>query len=296
MPWANLEEQIYSREYHEGTVLANVLGLQLARTFLMNKRIRRAIEARAPKPDSVRDALVRDGAVLIPDYLPADVFAQVRAEFCAAKAAGLLVPQPPVEDNDVLEERIAVGKNKQQFPVTRRVFGEQTALRELVGDVIGQTPDDVSLVISVMHKSPVPVTPVRLVGTNYIHADVHFPTIKAWLYLNDVDESNGATMYALGSLRITLARLAYEYDASVRVAKAKSRHEVHSAVPYGLARMPTAAQLERMGARAVSMNGKANTLFIANTMGFHRRGDFQPGTTRDLLAIRFNDRTAKKTS
>jgi hypothetical protein len=36
--------------------------------------------------------------------------------------------------------------------------------------------------------------------------------------------------------------------------------------------------------------GRANTLVVADTMGFHRRGEFATGRTRDLLNIRFNDR------
>jgi len=281
------------REYHEGTVLANRLGLQIARTLVMNARIRRAAQARARKANPIREALIRDGAVLIPDFLPAESFSAVRAEFESARESGLFVPQPCVEDNDTIEETAGLGKNKKAFPVTRRLFTEHGALLELVGDVIGRTPDNVSLLIQVMRKSPVHVDPVRLIGTHYIHADVHFPTIKAWLYLNDVDQTNGATMYALGSQRITMARLAYEYDASVRVAQAKTQGALHSETPYGLVRMPTREQLQRMGVREVPMSGRANTLFIANTQGFHRRGDFQQGKTRDLLAIRFGDRGSK---
>jgi hypothetical protein len=281
------------REYHEGTVLANRLGFQIARTLVMNARIRRAAEARGLRPNPIREALRRDGAVLIPDFLPEESFQAVRTEFDAARAAGLFLPQPCVEDNDTIEESAGLGKNKKAFPVTRRIFKEHRELLDLVGDVIGRTPEDVSLLIQVMRKSPVHVDPVRLIGTHYIHADVHFPTIKAWLYLSDVDDTNGATMYAPGSHRLTLARLAYEYDASVRVARARERGTIHSETPYGLVRMPTSEQLDRMGVRAVPMTGKANTLFIANTQGFHRRGEFQLGKTRDLLAIRFNDRGGK---
>jgi hypothetical protein len=288
--------QMEGREYHEGTVLANRLGFQIARTLVMNARIRRAAEARGLKPNPIREALARDGAVLIPNFLPEESFAAVRTEFEAARSAGLFVPQPCVEDNDTIEETAGLGKNKKAFPVTRRLLTEHGELLGLVGDVIGRTPDNVSLLIQVMRKSPVHVDPVRLIGTHYIHADVHFPTIKAWLYLNEVDETNGATMYALGSQRITLARLAYEYDASIRVARAKQRGTIHTETPYGMVRMPTPEQLERMGVRALPMSGKANTLFIANTQGFHRRGDFQPGRTRDLLAIRFGDRGAKTTN
>jgi hypothetical protein len=35
------------------------------------------------------------------------------------------------------------------------------------------------------------------------------------------------------------------------------------------------------------MVGKANTLVLANTQGFHRQGEFQPGTARDMACLCF---------
>lgn len=289
-----LTGQFNSREYHDGSLVLNRLGFQVARTLVANARIGRARQARVHPPNPVRDALERDGAVRVPNFLPKESFAAVRDEFAAARGRGLLKTQPCVEDNNILEDVVGVGKNRQAFPVTWRALQEHQALRELVGDLIGRTPDSVALLISVMRQSQEPVTPARLLGTNYIHADAHFPTVKAWLYLNDVDESNGATIYALGSHLVTMGRLAYEYDASVRVARSKADGTMRTDTPYGKVRMPTAAQLRWMGVKEVSMSGKANTLFIANTMGFHRRGTFQPGRTRDLLAVRFGDRPGGK--
>lgn len=282
-----------SREYHEGAPLTNRLGLQLARTLVMNALVKHACRRRPPSRHAAYDRLMRDGVVAIPNYLPPEIFQAVSEEYAAARAAGLLTTAPCVEDNGVIEDVVAVGKNREHFPVTYRTLAGDQSLRELVGDVIGQTPSSTALVISVMRQSPVPTTPARLVGANYIHADAHFPTLKAWLYLNDIDESNGAFTYAPGSHRVSWGRLAYEYEASIRVARAKHNGAVHTTIPYGLARMPRPDQLRKMGIQERAMVGKANTLIIANTMGFHRRGTFQPEVTRDMLALRFGDRRSK---
>jgi len=289
-----LTDELTSREYHEGSPLVNRLGFQLARTFVMNRRIQRACQARRSTRHPAYEALSRDGVASIPNFLPIDVFRAISSEFEAARQASLLVTAPCVEDNGVIEDLVAVGKHREHFPVTYRTFSEQQALRDLVGDIIGRTPETTSLIISVMRQSLEPTNPVRMIGSNYIHCDIHFPSVKAWLYLNDIDESNGAFIFAPGSHKLTLGRLAYEYEASVRVAKAKTEGAVRAAVPYGLARIPRRDQLQRMGIAEQSFVGKANTLVIANTMGFHRRGSFQPNLTRNLLMLRFGDRKIAK--
>jgi Phytanoyl-CoA dioxygenase (PhyH) len=199
-----------------------------------------------------------------------------------------------VEDNGVVEDVLSVGKHRAHFASTYAQFSNDQTLRDLVGDIIGHTPETTSLIISVMRESPVPTTPARLIGSNYLHADVHFPSVKAWLYLNDIDERNGAFVFAPGSHKLTAGRLAYEYESSIRVAKAKQQGAVHTAVPYGLVRMPRPDQMQAMGIREKSFVGKANTLVIANVMGFHRRGSFEPHVTRNLLMLRFGDRKVAK--
>lgn len=292
----SLTSDLTSREYHEGSPLANRLGLQIARALVMNRRITRACQARPTAKHPAYEALVRDGVASIPDFLPGDVFARVLEEVQAARRAGLFTTAPCREDNGIIEDLVSVGKNRQHFPVTYGTFKAEQALRELVGDIIGRTPDTTSLIISVMRQSLEPTTPVQIIGSNYIHADIHFPSVKAWLYLNDIDESNGAFIFAPGSHRLSLGRLAYEYEASIRVAKAKATGSVHSTLPYGLVRMPRPDQLRAMGIQEKSMVGRANTLVIANTMGFHRRGSFQPNVTRNLLMLRFGDRSAPKST
>ena len=146
-----------------------------------------------------------------------------------------------------------------------------------------------------MRKASDAPPPERLIGTNHLHADVHYPTAKAWLLLHDVDESNGAFVYAKGSHKMGLGRLLYEYDVSVRVAKAKREGTMGTILPAGAGRLPIELQLRRMGIRETTLGGKANTLVIANVGGFHRRGEFVEGRRREQIQMKFLDRPGART-
>lgn len=129
---------------------------------------------------------------------------------------------------------------------------------------------------------------------NYLHADVHFPSAKAWLYVNDIDEQNKAFVYAKGSQRMRPARLAYEYDASLRVAKSKRDGSIYSQVAGNVVMLPTEKQRRAMGISESVMSGPANTLVFADISGFHRRGDFATGARREQIQLRFYDRPSAK--
>jgi hypothetical protein len=281
------------RAFHEGSLLANRLGLQLARAVAMNVDF---ASRRRPVDAELRpyvEAFDRDGAFTIENFLPTDAFALVQAEAESAYEAGLFKSEV-VEDNSVIEEFLSLKKAGDRFPATGEYVARNERLARLAAALV-RIPrvSRLSVSVSYMHKSRDAPPPSRLVGSNYIHADVHYPTAKAWLLLNDVDEHNGAFVYAKGSQKLTLARLAYEYDASVRVARSRLEGTARTSVPYGLVRMPTDQQLRRMGIRETALGGKANTLVVASVMGFHRRGEFDEGRWRKQLAIQFDDRPKK---
>jgi len=116
-----------------------------------------------------------------------------------------------------------------------------------------------------------------------LHADTFHPTMKAWLYLDDVTEANGPFAYVPGSNRLTWRRLAgntperagrdlpdrYSRRGSLRLTETDRQalglpEPRHFAVP-------------------------ANTLVIANTFGFHARCPADKDSTR--LAIYADSRT-----
>jgi hypothetical protein len=237
--------------------------------------------------------LDRDGVVAIPNFLPDDIFRSIRDEY-ERSFSELRYEVWVVEDNSVVENMIDLSFYPGHMKITEAALVENVSLRTIVAGAlrrpVGPTPRVWS---KRWHRSEKPLKPRALghvIGSNYLHADVHYPTFKAFYYLNDVDESNGAFVFAIGSHRMTPARLAYEYESSVRASKLRLTAE-SAEVPAGLARLPTERQLERMKIRCRSINGKANTLVIANTQGFHRQGDFELGKTRDAIAFCF--RTAE---
>jgi hypothetical protein len=276
--------------YQDGSLLANRLGLQLARIATQNTTWR--LRKRPVDTDLAPfvEIYERDGVVAIENFLEPEVFAAVQAECRKAHEEGGFKSEV-ADDNSVIEERLGLKKHGERVPTTVKTLTEHEWLLRLAAAILRRpSVDRLELSVDVMTKSGDAPAPERIVGTNYLHADVHYPSGKAWLYLNDIDEENGALIYAKGSHRMTLPRLGHEYDASVRTALAKRAGTLYTEVPGNAARMPTEKQLQRMGIRESSITGKANTLVFVNVMGFHRRGEFLESRRREQIQIRFHDR------
>jgi len=107
-----------------------------------------------------------------------------------------------------------------------------------------------------------------------LHSDTFHPTAKAWLFLDDVGEDDGAFAYVPGSHRLTPQRLAWEREQSLSAARSSDR--MHSEGSF----RATASDLAALGLPApAKMAVPANTLIVADTCGFHRRSP-SPRPTR----------------
>jgi hypothetical protein len=130
-------------------------------------------------------------------------------------------------------------------------------------------------------------------GNQHTHADRHYPLIKTFYYVNDVDLDHGPFCFARGSQHVTAERLKFEYEWSRRWTSL-------GADPFKYER--TAEQhhqdleLERMcedylrsiGSHCEPITGKANTLILANTgTGFHKRGAFTGPEPRVTVQLDF---------
>ncbi|WP_252107391.1 MULTISPECIES: phytanoyl-CoA dioxygenase family protein [unclassified Halomonas] len=124
-----------------------------------------------------------------------------------------------------------------------------------------------------------PVEPgVRRDPQKNLHIDTFQPTMKFWLYLEEVSAKNGPFVFVPGSNRPDRDRLKWEYEMSLQA----SRHADHYTASGSFRVGPKdAARLGSEGPRAFCV--KANTLLIANTFGIHARGDAEPGSSRLAL-------------
>lgn len=111
-----------------------------------------------------------------------------------------------------------------------------------------------------------------------LHADTFHPTMKFWLYLDDVDEHNGPFTYIPASNRLTRKRLRWEYIASQSAYKHPNRLAARGSLRFSAA---DRAAIGLQEPRAFKV--KKNTLLIANTFGLHGRGQAEPGSTRLAL-------------
>ena len=117
----------------------------------------------------------------------------------------------------------------------------------------------------------------------YFHSDTFHPTMKAWLFLEDVPDEKGPFEYIQGSNRLSLKRIKWEYRQSLGV-----KEEGVAYARRGSLRVDE-AEAAKMGYGPVkSFRVKQNSLVIADTFGFHRRGEAAPNTSR--LSMAFSNR------
>lgn len=111
-----------------------------------------------------------------------------------------------------------------------------------------------------------------------LHVDTFQPTMKFWLYLEDVTDENGPFLFVPGSSRPHRDRLKWEYQMSQRARDHADRYTARGSFRVS---QEEASKLGVSGPKAFRV--KANTLLIANTFGVHARGHAEPGSSRLAL-------------
>ncbi len=108
-----------------------------------------------------------------------------------------------------------------------------------------------------------------------MHSDTFHPTMKAWLFLEDVTEEMGPFTYVPTSNQLTKKRLLWEYRKSSGAAKMNDKYSERGSL------RATDADLDQMNLPSpTGITATAGTLVIANTNGFHGRGQAQSGANR----------------
>ena len=114
------------------------------------------------------------------------------------------------------------------------------------------------------------------------HSDVFYPCVKYWYFPEEVTIENGPFMYAKGSTQITDEMLDFFYRESVAVTKGDwdlSRNKGHGEGSFRA--LPE--DLKDMNLKLEPVTVKANSLVIADTSGFHCRGEAAKKNIRSAL-------------
>ena len=242
-----------------GSPELNRRGLHTRRSMLAHHLAwrRRARLAHLISPED-RAAFDRDGFILRNQFLPGDEFKRLRDAVLAHAA-----PAREMLQSDTITRRIAV--DAEFIAAVPEIKGllsnpDWRGFNRYVGSFDQEPLTYIQTILShVCDSAPDPQTDM--------HIDTFHPTVKAFYFLTDVAADEGPFVYVPGSHRLTPGRLAWEHELSIRVAKSGDRLSARGSF------RATAAEIEQMGfapARAFAV--PANTLVVADTVGFHARG------------------------
>jgi len=242
-----------------GSRRLNALGLHAWRLRSADRLAwarRRRLEQRLAPDD--RAAFDRDGFVIKPDILPAAQFAALRQQIEAYRGAG----REEVQGDAITRRLPCDAAVLAAIPALRDLL-ELPAWRGLIGYAGSFDAEPMVYIQTVLsHALPGQADPQE-----ELHADTFHATVKAWLFLTEVEPGGMCLSYVPGSHRLTPQRLAWERDQSLRMSPHTDRLTRRGSFRVSADEL---AALDLPQPRQFAV--PANTLVVADTHGFHARG------------------------
>ncbi len=269
------QEKFFARNPVIGNRWLNEHGLHTARVALawrLAAARRRRLARLIPAED--RRQLDSDGFIIKRDFLPPDVFADL-----VAQVRDLRAPAREITEGDTITRHIALDPAAlDRVPAARRLL-DLPLYRNLLryaGSSAAAPMVYIQTVLAGAVAGPPdpPSDPQR-----DLHTDTFHPTVKAWLFLTDVEPDAMPFVYVPGSHRLTPQRL--EWERAMSIAASRQVGEASRQPDQKLIRAISPSVLPELGLpppRAIS--APANTLIVADTFGFHARGPSARPTTR----------------
>ena len=241
-----------------GSPALNRAGLHVSRLRLAHaltcwrrKRLARLV------PRHLREQFDRDGFVVVRNALPGDEFLQLQTavlntEFeCRSQQQG-----------DTITRRVVVDPELgRRVPSLGRLLGSRS-WRNLIAYVASTRSRPfyyVQTILGGVIEGPEDPQ-VEL------HSDTFHPSLKAWLFLTDVEEDGRPLTYVAGSHRLSPERIAWEQRKSEEVLRGSDRLSQRGSFRI------RPEELDALGLpQPTHFCVPANTLVIADTCGFHAR-------------------------
>jgi len=242
---------------------------RVARARALAERRRAGLANRISAED--RAAFERDGFVVKHDFLPAADFAALKEGLLGWSGSAREMVQ-----GDTITRRYAVDPELiRAVPAIRTMLCDRRwqGLARYVASFDVEPLLYVQSILSRRYDAP-PDPQTRL------HADTFHPSMKAWLFLEDVGPADGPFRYVPGSHRLTPERLAWEGKRSLSVARENDFLSARGSFRIDEEEL---AALGLPPARLMTV--PANTLVVADTYGFHARTiSERPSTRIELFA------------
>jgi len=243
-----------------GSLILNRCGLHVARIVLAQSIMRLRFEILGFWVDKhLKQSFYKDGFIVVENALPELQFQQIKNQVKLVEAE-----VRECQQGDTLTHRILIDEQtKPHLPAVNAMLESEQVL-SLHKFASGKNSRPVSYIQTIKnHFIDGPADPQK-----NLHSDTFHPTMKSWYFLDDCSADNGPFTYLPGSQRLTLARLKWEYRKSITISQQGDKYSSNGSF------RATPEDLASMGfGDPIGLSVPANTLVIANTHGFHRRGD-----------------------
>ncbi|HHI82562.1 MAG TPA: phytanoyl-CoA dioxygenase, partial [Rhizobiales bacterium] len=244
-----------------GSRLLNRAGLHVARVIAAHamRRVRLLFIAPFIEPEK-RAEFWRNGFIVVENFLDPQEFAVLTRQI-EEKAKDL--PARECVQGDTLTQRVLLDEKACEKLPAVKALTENRQYRRLSAYVAASWKRPLYYIQRIRNGyNPGAPDPQKV-----LHADTFHPTMKAWFFLDEVTPDMGPFTYSPGSHRLTWNRIKWEYRQSL-----KGRDLDNSYARRGSLRADD-HDLNEMGyAPRKSLAVKANTLVVADTHGFHCRG------------------------
>ena len=243
-----------------GSWILNLAGLHVARVIAAAAVTRfRFLCLSGFASREQRTSYLRDGFLKIENFLPLEEFEQLKNEL-----KGVDGDVRQCVQGDTLTQRILLDDaTLDGLPACSGLLADQTFGR---------------LMRFTAARNTSPVYYLQCIRSNAIdgaqdpqrnlHSDTFHSTMKAWLFLDNVTDENGPFTYVPGSHRLTFKRLKWEYQQSLSGSRLKDSYGARGSLRIDESALPELGLPQPLAFRVPS-----NTLIVADTHGFHRRGE-----------------------
>ena len=261
------QDKFFARNPVIGNRWLNEHGLHSARVAvacrLAEARRRRLAALITPEE---RRQFDRDGFLVKRDFLPPSRFAEL-----VAQARALRAPAREMVEGDTITRHIALDPAALRRVPAARMLLADPRYRNLISYAGSSAAAPMIYLQTVISGA----APGRHDPQTDLHTDTFHPTVKAWLFLTDVEPDRMPFVYVPGSHRLSRERRAWERRMSLRAS------EWPPADPHRLVRAIAPEELPELGLpQPHAIAAPANTLVVADTFGFHARGPSARPTTR----------------
>jgi len=260
-------QSIFSDEYVIKSTLGNLFGLQILR-YILSRLIYnlRGLLFNWQKTDQIMQ-LRDEGLLVIEDFLLNEEHLFFKQNFNEIAKEGTY---RPIVDGDTTAERFILSKEQCfQNNILRKIIYSEKMIN-IVESCERKRFKDKKFHNEGLYEDEVWIDTVRN-GVNSgerdsqkeLHVDIFFHTHKVWFFLDDVKEDGGPLCFVKGSHKFSIKRAFFEYWNSVNYKKLDVFAFRLTKKLVGFMRLKDETKC----------NVKGNSLVIANTSGFHRRGD-----------------------